>query len=296
MNDPYEALEVNKKASQEEIKKVYRRLAKKYHPDFNPGNKEAEKKFKTIQHAFDLIGTPEARAKWDKGETDEQMQTKYEESQKRGREKPFYYNTQDTGGRYSYSFGEDLGGEDFFESLFGGRGRTQEGKRRRKDEIYQMEVDFKEAAIGGEKVINLPSGKTLKVKIPAGIEEGMKLKFKDIGENGDVYVEIKVRPMAGLKRSGLDIETEVPISFFEALLGGDIQVPTVEGPVMLKVPPGVSTGTRLRIRGKGAGSGESRGHQLVVLKIIMPKNVPPELSEEVKKLRSHFDYDPRTSS
>jgi len=121
MTDPYEILGVSKSASQEEIKKSYRKQAKKYHPDLNPGNKEAEKKFKAISHAFDQIGTPEARGKFDRGETDEQKQHQYEEYMKgQGERRKSYYNTQQDGGRYSYSFGDDIGGADFFENLFAG--------------------------------------------------------------------------------------------------------------------------------------------------------------------------------
>jgi curved DNA-binding protein len=118
MKNPYEILGLHQSASQDEIKKSYRKLVKKYHPDLNPGNKEAEKKFKEVSHAFDLIGTTEAKAKFDRGETDEQQQHQYEEFMK-GRKRPSYHQTQSDGGRYSYSFGDDIGGADFFENLFG---------------------------------------------------------------------------------------------------------------------------------------------------------------------------------
>ncbi|HXH76213.1 MAG TPA: J domain-containing protein [Bacteriovoracaceae bacterium] len=300
MTDPYTALGVSKNASQEEIKKAYRKLAKKYHPDFNPGNKEAESKFKAAQHAFDVIGNPEARAKWDRGETDEQQQEKYEEYQKSGHRRPYYYDTQDQGGRYSFNFGEEMGEDDIFESIFGsglGRGRQASAGPA---ENYQMEVDFREAALGGEKVITLPPGKTLQIKIPPGIEEGKKLKFKGMGSPGrrggppgDVFVEVKVRPLPGFKRTGPDLETEVNISLFEAILGAEIQVPTLDGSVMLKIPGGVSTGSKLRIKGKGAGSGENRGNQIIVLKVVMPKELKPAFQSEMARLKEKFDYNPR---
>lgn len=309
MTDPYQLLEVSKTASQGEIKKSYRRLAKKYHPDFNPGNKEAEKKFKNIQHAFDLVGTPEARSKWDRGETDEQKQRQYDEymkSQKTGRggDRPYFYSTQDEGGRYSHSFGGDFGDEDIFESLFGGRGKHKKSGRGMQypgeDVVYQMEVEFREAALGGEKVITLPNGKKIQVKIPAGIEGGKKLKFKGLGEQsiaggppGDAYIEIHVKPLPGFHRKGHDIETEVNVSFLEALLGAEIQVPTLDGNVMLTIPSGVSTGTKMRIKGKGAGAGEARGNQIVMLKVVMPKDIPPGLKDEALKMREHFNYNPR---
>jgi curved DNA-binding protein len=145
MFDPYSTLGLSKNADQEEIKKAYRKLAKKYHPDLNPGNKEAEKKFKDLSHAFDLIGTPENRVKFDRGETQEQQQHQYDEFMKRKRERPSYYDTQHDGGRYSYSFGEDINASDFFENLFGS-GRRGGGMADfpGEDVAYKMDVPLRE--------------------------------------------------------------------------------------------------------------------------------------------------------
>lgn len=301
MNDPYQSLGLTKEASQEDIKKSFRKLAKKYHPDLNPGNKEAEKKFKEVSHAFDLLGTPEARAKFDRGETDEQKQKQYEEYMGGNRKKPSYYDTQHDGGRYSYSFGEDVGGADFFENLFGGGGRRKGSMDFPGEDItYKMDVDFKEAALGGEKVITLPDGKKLQVKIPAGIVSGKKLRFKNMGQPGigkgpagDAFIEINVKPLPGFIRSGDDIETELPISFLDAITGAEVEVPTLDGSVMMKIPPGVSTGSKLRIKGKGAGTTEKRGNQIVVLKIVMPKQIDPALKTAAENLKHQFNYDPR---
>lgn len=292
MIDPYQILGVSKKCHQEDIKKSYRKLAKKYHPDLNPGNKEAEKKFKDVSHAFDLIGTPEARAKFDRGEFDEAAF---------GQRRPSYYDTQHEGGRYSYSFGEDFGADDFFENLFGrARGRPMDFPGQ--DVQYKMEVDFREAALGAEKVITLPDGKNLKVKIPAGIESGKKLRFKGLGtpgrmkgEPGDAYVEVIVKPLEGFTRHGTDIESELPLSFLEAIIGGEVEVQTIDGVVLLKIPPGVSTGTKLRIKGKGAGPEGSRGNHIVVLKIVMPKHIDPALRVAAENMKEKFDYNPRMS-
>lgn len=299
MMDPYEALGLTKSASQEDIKKSFRKLAKKYHPDLNPGNKEAEKKFKQISHAFDLVGTPESRAKFDRGETDEQQQKQYEEYMKK--KKPSYYETQHDGGRYSYSFGDDIGGADFFENLFGGGGRRAGSMDfPGEDVIYKMDVEFREAALGGEKVITLPDGKKLQVKIPAGIASGKKLRFKNMGQPGigkgpagDAFIEINVKPLPGFSRAGDDIESELPVSFLDAITGAEVEVPTLDGSVMMKIPPGVSTGSKLRIKGKGAGPDGKRGNQIVVLKIVMPKNVDPALKAAAENLKNQFNYDPR---
>jgi len=291
MSDPYQILGVPKTAAQEDIKKSYRKLAKKYHPDLNPGNKEAEKKFKEVSHAFDQIGTDEARAKFDRGEEFEQQ------NQRRGG--PSFYDTQHEGGRYSYSFGDEMGGADFFENLFGGA-RHRDINFPGEDINYKMDVDFREAALGAEKVITLADGKNLRVKIPAGIDSGKKLRFKGKGHPGvgqgaagDAYVEINVKPLEGFTRKGKDILSELPISFLDAITGGEIEVPTIDGNIMMKIPAGVSTGTKLRIKGRGAGPADNRGHQIVVLKIVMPKNIDPALKEAALNLKDQFNYNPR---
>ena len=303
MTDPYKTLHVEKNAKLEEIKKSYRKLAKQYHPDLNPGNKEAEKKFKEISHAYDLIGTADAKGKFDRGETDDQQRQQYEQYQNAQQSRQ--QSRQQNGSRYASSFGEGVDTEGLFESLFGsGRrsGRQSHGGMnfQGEDELYQMEVELNEAALGGEKVITLPNGKKIQVKIPAGIENGKKLKFKGLGKAGvgtgaagDIYIQINVKPMAGYTRVENDIHTEVSISFFEAINGASVEVPTLEGPVMLQIPPGVSSGAKLRIKNKGAGAGENRGNQIVTLKIVMPKDINPEMKVAISKLQEQFSYNPR---
>lgn len=166
--------------------------------------------------------------------------------------------------------------------------------------LYQMNVDFAEAALGGEKIITLPTGKKLQVKIPAGIEDGKKLKFKGLGSPGvgsgtpgDAYIQVSINPLPGFTRVENDIHSEVPISFFEALHGAEIEIPTIDGHVMLKVPAGVSSGSKLRIKHKGAGAKEARGNQIVTLKIVLPKHVQPELKAAISELEKQFAYNPR---
>lgn len=298
MKDPYQILGVSKTATQEEIKKAYRSLVKKNHPDLNPGNKQAEARFKEISVAYDLIGTPEERAKFDRGETQESF---YGSQGNRGGDRSSYYNTQQNAGRYSHSFADQFGDEDLFEELFRQvRGQGRSTKPTGQDTLYKMEVSLKDAVTGVEKIINLPNGTNLKVKIPPGINSGTKLRFKGHGEkgpggktSGDALIEVTVVPTEGFVRTGNDIETEVPISFIEALTGAEISVPTLYGPVMLKIPPGVSTGTKLRIKGKGVQTAESSGSQIVKIKIVMPKVVPPELVAEASKWKEKYNYNPR---
>lgn len=288
MIDPYSILGVTKSASQDEIKKAYKKLAKKYHPDLNPGNKEAEKKFKEVQEANNFIGDEKSRAMFDRGETDEQKQHAYEEFMKnQGQRRRSYQHAQEGTGRYSYSFGEDFD-DDIFANIFGGVGR-----RARQDETYHLDVEFDEAALGAEKVLTLPSGKKVQVKIPAGIKEGQKLKFKGLAESGDAYIEIGIKPHPHFKREGKDIYSEVPISIFEAVNGAEIEVSTLDGKVMLKVPPGVSTGSKLRIKNKGAGKADDRGNHIVNLRVVSPKEPPAGLREAMEKLSTQYSYNPR---
>lgn len=315
--DPYVTLGVSKLATQDEIKAAYRNFAKKFHPDLNPGNKTAEAMFKDAASAYEQIGTPEERAKFDRGETPEQQQEQAQRSGSRnsraysGGAGPFYHETQQEGGRYSSSFGKGMGGEDFFENLFrsAGQGRSnyQTGGMAEdfagEDHLYQMSVDFKDAILGAEREISLPTGKKLQLKIPPGVETGSKLRFKNQGAPGvgkgvagDAYVELTIRPLPGFTRVGNNVETELSISFIEALLGAEIKVPTVDGTVMLKVPPGVTTHSRLRVVGKGVALKQARGDQIVVLKVVMPATRNPDLEKAVREWGDKYSYNPRETT
>jgi DnaJ-class molecular chaperone len=300
MRNPYEVLGVPKTATQDEIKKAYRELAKKHHPDLNPGNKAAEGRFKDLNLAYEILGDADARAKYDRGESEEQQREAAERRQS-------YYQSQQAGGRYAHAFEGE--GEDFFENLFRGAGfgagsrAARSAEERGEDHLYQLEVDFKDAALGARREVTLPDGKKLSVSIPAGAETGTRLKFQGQGgpgmgkgAPGDAFVELTVRPLAGFTRSGTTIETELPVSFQEALLGAEVKVTTLEGPVTLKIRPGVSTGTRLGIRGKGAGSGPERGYHIVTLKVVLPEKPDPALQDAVRAWQGKFDYHPRGKS
>ncbi len=293
--DPYEILGVSKTASDDEIKKSYRNLAKKYHPDLNPNNKEAEQKFKKISVAYSLIGTKESRDKFEKGELDQQAaETRY-------RSGPFYHEYQDRGGRYTNYYEGD--NEDIFNDFFSRfTGKTGQFDMPGQDHLYKMEIDFKDAVSGAEREIMLAGGTRLKVKIPAGIEEGAKLKFKEQGgpgigkgKPGDAYVEISFRPSNEFKRSGSDLEIEIPISLDEAVNGLKIKVPTVDGAVLLTIPPGANTGTKLRIKEKGLPrqNRKGRGDQIVILQVALPEKTDSEFNEFIKKWSIDHPYNPR---
>lgn len=293
MKNPYEILGLTPNASHEDIKKAYRSLVKKYHPDKNPGIKAAEEKFKEVAHAFELIGTEAARGRYDRGETPEQQQEKHGKS---------YGNPFGHGYGQSYSQPEDdFVDQEFFEHLLKEArrsqrpGRTHWSSHEGEDHQYKMEIDFKDAILGTEKVITLQTGKKLQVKIPPGIESGRKLRFKEQGDRGgDAYIEITVKPSKLFKRLKDDIEVEVPVSFIEAMLGAEIPVPTVDGTVMVKIPPGVTTGSKLRVKGKGVVTETGHGDQIVRVKVETPKKVDPGLAEEIKNLSKKFNFNPRT--
>lgn len=298
MMNPYDVLGIPKTASQDEIKKAYRQLAKKNHPDLNPGNKKAEEKFKLISNANDLIGTPEARAKFDNGEINDQhnQERQYRQnSQRRSSEGP-------RGERYANSFADQFeGGENFFEDLFRSQ-NTRSYQKPDRDTHYQMTISFKESVIGVEKVITLSNGKNLQVKIPAGITSGTKLRFKNQGTastdeygSGDAFIEIKVDALEGWTRNGLDLETEVAVSFIEAIMGAEISVMTMYGAVMLKIPSGVNTGSKLRIKDKGIKQGPEIGNQIIKLKIMVPSVVTPELKAAIGNWKDEFNYNPRVA-
>lgn len=303
--DPYKVLGVSRTASDEDIKNAYRKLARKLHPDLNPGNKESEQRFKDISAAYDLIGTAEKRAKFERGE----------EEQRRGTAGggPFYYETQGgQGGRYSRSFGEEFEGgfgPDVFEALF--RKRTQRGTGARRGESYafpgqdaqySLQIDFKEAVLGAKRDLTLPNGKRLKINIPPGVKNGTTLRFSGEGEPGigggppgDAYITLQVTESGSFHRVDQDLEMQLPVSLSEAILGGEVQVPTVEGAVTLKIPPGVNTGTRLRVRGNGVREAISgrRGDLYAIVQVMLPDQIDPELKEAIREWSERHPYKPR---
>jgi DnaJ-class molecular chaperone len=313
--DYYKTLGVSKTATQDEIKNAYRALAKKLHPDLNPGNKQAEARFKQVAEAYETLSDPQKRAAYDRGETQGPFGPGAGPGEgagpfaggarfrrRPGAGGPFYSETQGGpgGGRYSSSFS--------FEDLFGGMGGAGgespfgDFNAGGEDANYRMDVDFRDAILGGEREITLPNGKRLRVKIPAGIESGAKLRFPGQGnppvgkgKPGDAYVELNVRPSGQFRRQGRDLVIDLPVSLAEAILGTEIPVPTIDGQGRLRIPPGVTTGSKLRIRGKGVPGrgGEPRGDQIVNLSVAVPKSVDPEFRAAVEKWNREHPFNPR---
>ncbi len=299
--DLYSVLSVPKTASAEDITKAYRKLAKKLHPDLNPGDKAAEEKFKKVTAAYDILGDAEKRSRYDRGEIDASGQ---ETPQQR-----YYreYAGGEDGARYRSTAGfEDIGAfSDLFGDLFGERGGMRGGRGARfsmrgSDAQYRLDVDFLDAVNGTKTRITLPDGGTLDVTIPPGVADGQVLRLRGKGnpgigegEPGDALIEIHVRPHPVFKREGNDIVLEVPITFDEAVLGGKIEVPTIGGRVFATVPPGSNTGQTLRLKGRGIKTKGSAGDQLVKLSIILPDRIDDDLKRFAETWREAHRYDPR---
>jgi DnaJ-class molecular chaperone len=295
MKDPYETLGVAKTASADEIRSAYRKLAKKLHPDLNPGDKQAEERFKEVAAANDLLSDPEKRRRFDVGEIDASGAEKAPPNAR-------YYRDYAQEGGHPYSaegaYGDFAQGDDLFAELLR---RSAEQARRRPgaDLHYELPVDFLDAVNGATKTITLPQGGTLDVTIPSGVEDGQILRLRGKGAPrgegppGDALVQIVVKPHRYFTREGDDILLDLPISVKEAALGAEVRTPTTTGSVMLKIPKRSNTGDVLRLRGKGVKTRARAGDELVKLKVMMPTEAEPELDAFLADWKPAGAYDPR---
>jgi DnaJ-class molecular chaperone len=285
--DPYATLGVKKDASQADLQKAYRRLAKKHHPDLNPGNSSAEEKFKEITAAYDLLSDPEKRAKFDRGEIDAS-----------GTERPrqrYYRDFADQGDWSGYTtssgfadFGDFTSSEDILSEIFG---RSTRARRRGQDVRYHLDLSFLDAINGGRQSLTLPDGSNLDVNIPPGTRDGQTLRLKGKGRSaagagppGDALIEVSVLPHPYFTRKGDDIYVDLPISIKEAVLGAKVAVPTPGGTITATVPKWSNTGRVLRLRGRGVPRPDgSKGDEYVTLKIMLPNKPDPELERFVAR-------------
>ena len=291
MADPYTILGVKRDASDSEIKSAYRKLAKKLHPDINKDkSKAASDRFSQVTNAYDLLSDKEKRGQYDRGEIDGEGNPAAPFGFGGGAQGPDYGRGAQ-GGSYEFNTGGGGGGDfgDIFEGLFGGgrkaggggfaggfgRGRAAPQGA---NVTYRLAVDFVDAATQAKQRVTLQDGKTIDVKLPAGVEDGTQMRLAGRGQpgpggNGDAIVTITIRNHAFFRRDGNDIRLELPITLVEAVQGGKVRVPTVDGAVMLSVPAGSSSGKTLRLKGKGfSAKGGGRGDQLVTLMIEIPKD------------------------
>jgi DnaJ-class molecular chaperone len=301
--DPYGVLGVARDASDADIQKAFRKQAKKFHPDLNPGDKKAEDRFKEINAAYDIVGDAAKRARFDRGEIDatgaEIRQNPFAGGFRGGRGAGMGGGP-GAGGGQGFAF-EDL--SDIFGGIFGGGGPQgggfRHGPMQGQDLRFQLEVDFLDAARGAKKRLTLPSGKALEVTIPAGIASGQAIRLKGQGEPGpgkpgDALIEIAVREHAFYRRDGNDIRIDLPVTLQEAVLGAKVQVPTIHGPVTVTVPKGANSGTTLRLKGKGIAAGKTAaGDQYVTLKVVLPPGGNAELEQFARTWGAKHSYNPR---
>lgn len=299
MQDPYSVLGVSKSASQQEIKSAYRKLAKKLHPDANPGNEKIAEQFKAVSAAYNIIGDEKTRGQYDRGEIDANGQPRA----------AYGFGGGGSGGDRTHQAGSDFfggGAEDIFSEIFGnfgrgGRAKQSAGPEKGRNKTFAIDVTFVEAAIGGKRRLTMgEGGKTLDVKIPAGITDGKQIRLKGQGEAGkrggaagDILINVTVKDHPVFERDGNNVIVELPVSLPEAVLGAKVAVPTVDGTVNLKIPAGSNTGSTLRLKGKGI-DGKTRGDQLVRLKVVLPENQDQELQDWVAKWSEEHDYDARS--
>lgn len=341
IKDYYEVLGVKRDASDDDIKKAYRKLARKFHPDLNPGDKAAEERFKQVQVAYDVLANPEDRKLYDQyGENWRAVKAGA------GPPPPGWEQTQRAGGprqggaRPGFDFSDfdfggfrGAGGEgfDIFEELFGRAGRGRAARRGRgRDVEAELELSLEEAHRGGRRSLQMQAaevcptcngsgvrdGKTcntcggagevlrpknIEVNIPAGVRDGSTIRLpgqggpgSDGSEPGDLYLHIRLRPHPLFRVNADDLEVELRIAPWEAVLGTKVEVPTIEGKVELTVPPGTNTGQRLRLRGQGLNKRKGgRGDEYVRMKIVVPKEVSAEERRLYEELRRTSRFNPR---
>ncbi|MDX3968890.1 MAG: J domain-containing protein [Bradyrhizobium sp.] len=318
MRDPYEVLGVPRGASAAAIKSAYRKLAKKHHPDSNKGDPNAAERFAEINSANEILGDEDKRKQFDRGEIDAEGKPRFQGfpggGGPRGRAGP--------GGFESYTFrsGGAGGGpgagafEDILNSMFGGGTRGARpgagggaqfefdtgGIGLDLDVNVAMSISLEESAKGGEKRVRLPTGKELNVKIPAGVTEGQQIRLRGQGESaqghppGDLLITINIAPHPFFKVEGADLRIDLPVTLYEAVLGGKVRVPTLGNAVELSVPKNTSSGRTFRLKGKGLSKAGGTGDLFVTIRIVLPDGNDAELEALMEKWRDHHPYNPRS--
>jgi DnaJ-class molecular chaperone len=313
MRDPYETLGVPRGASAAAIKSAYRKLAKKHHPDNNKNDPKAAARFAEINSANEIIGDEQKRKQYDRGEIDAEGKPRFQGfpgGDPRGRAGP-------AGGFESYTFRTGPGGmgagsfEDILNGMFGGaaRGARSGGSPFEFDAggigvdldlNVTMTVSLEEAAKGAEKRVRLSTGRELNVKIPAGVSSGQQIRLKGQGETapghrpGDLLITVTVAPHPYFKVDGNDLRVDLPITLYEAVLGGKVRVPTLGGAVDLSIPKNTSSGRTFRLKGKGLPKAGSAGDLYVTTRIILPDANDADLEALMQKWRVSHPYNPRS--
>lgn len=295
--DYYKILGLDKKASADDVKKAYRKLARKYHPDVNPNNKEAHKKFQEINEANEVLSDPEKRKKYDQYGKDWKHAEEFEKARQQQKQRAY------SGGGREESFygGEESNFSEFFESLFGGMGQRSGGRRETKyrgqDYEAELHLGLREAYATHQRTLTV-NGKNIRITIPAGVENGQKIRLKghgapgvNGGPSGDLYITFVVEDDWLFRRLGNDLYVNVEIDLYTAVLGGEATIETLSGKLKLKVPAGTQNDTRTRVKGKGFPvyrKEGSFGDLFVTYKVKIPVNLSDKeraLFTELSKLR-----------
>jgi DnaJ-class molecular chaperone len=327
MRDPYTILGVSKGASEAEIKSAYRKLAKKLHPDANKHDAKAASRFSELNAAYEIVGDDEKRKAFDRGEIDAEGKPRFRGFE--GAQPGGGFSPGGASNFESFSFGPDgfqrrgAGGggggfEDLLRGMFGGRaspgggagGFTHQfepedfgGQGGGQDLVASLTISLPDAAKGTTTRVHLPTGKDVEVKIPAGIASGQQIRLKGQGypgpggHAGDAIITITIAPHPVFKPDGNDLRIELPITLYEAVLGGKVRVPTLDGAVELAIPPDTNSGRTFRLKGKGlkikGGAKGAAGDLLATVRVLLPEKADDELKALVKKLRDDKPYDPR---
>ena len=313
MRDPYDILGVKRDADADAVKKAFRKLAKTFHPDQNKNDPKAKEKFAEANAAYEILGDDKKRKQFDAGEIDAEGKPKFQgfaggwghPGGGRGRA------GQAGEDRFEFHFGGGSpfgagGASDMFSELFGaaagGRGRARSTPKG-EDVAAAVTVPLIDAVKGGKVQVFLPTGRTMEVKIPAGIEDGKQIRLRGQGnaspyggEAGDAIVTVRIAPHPLFRIDGRDLRADLPVTLYEAVLGGAIDVPTLDGRVELTIPPNSNGGRTLRLRGKGlpaATSGATPGDLYVSLKIVLPETPDPDLEALMKQWKAKKPYQPR---
>jgi DnaJ-class molecular chaperone len=324
MRDPYDVLGVSKSASAADIKSAFRKLAKKLHPDANKHDPKAASRFAELNAAYEILGEADKRKAFDRGEIDADGKPRFQGFEGFGggrgrggfgREGGFETFTwgadgsQQGGGRAGGGFRGFGGFEELLKEAFGGGGRAgragggfhfdDEESGSAHDIAATLAIALPEAAKGVKKRVQLPTGKEVEVKIPAGIADGQTIRLKGQGlagpggRAGDVLITVSVAPHPLFTRAGADLRLELPITLYEAVLGGKVRVPTLDGAVELAIPPGTNAGRTFRLKGKGFPAKDGTGDLLATVRIMLPEGGDAELEALMRKWRDGKPYDPR---
>ncbi len=298
--DYYKILGIDKNASADDVKKAYRKLARKYHPDMNPNDKEAEKKFKEINEANEVLSNAENRAKYDKYGEHWKHGEEYEHAQQQQRQQQQYSGNYGSGFSGA-DFGEGEDFSDFFQSMFGGSGGgfgrssrgSASGKFKGQDVSAELSLGLRDAAKTHQQTFEI-NGKKVRITIPAGVYDGQQIKLKGHGNpgmnggpNGDLYITFNISEDQDFKREGDNLRTSVDLDLYTAVLGGNINIQTLDGFVNLKVKPETQNGTTVRLKGKGFPVYKKEG-EAGDLYVTYNVKIPTNLSEKQKELFQHL--------